>query len=140
MIGFDINSQFGARVHDRLQKETIAWLVTTDGQGTPQPSPVWFLWDGQSMLIYSRPDTPKLRNIAGNPRVAVHLDGDGRGGDIVVLTGRATIDYDVPPATEIPEYITKYHAGILSIGMTHESFADAYNVPVRFMPEKLRGH
>jgi len=33
---------------------------------------VWFLWNDGSILLYSQPDTPKLRNIAANPRVALH--------------------------------------------------------------------
>ncbi|MDQ6712638.1 MAG: pyridoxamine 5'-phosphate oxidase family protein, partial [Candidatus Dormibacteraeota bacterium] len=38
--------------------------------GIPIPSPVWFHWDGHSFLIYSQPDTPKLRDISSNPQAA----------------------------------------------------------------------
>ncbi len=136
----DTGSEFGDRASRRLKDELIYWLVTVGPDGTPQPSPVWALWDGETFLIYSRPDTPKLRNVASRPRVALHLDGDGRGGDIVIVTGDARIAPDAPPADRVPEYIAKYREGLQRIGMTAESFARAYSVAVRVTPRHLRGH
>ena len=136
----DTTTEFGQRVARRLRDETIGWLTTVGPDGTPQPSPIWFLWDGETILIYSRPDTPKLRNIERTPRAALNLDGDGHGGDIVVLTGEAHVDRDAPAAQDYPEYLEKYRQGIARIGMTPEQFAEAYSVPVRMTPTKLRGH
>jgi PPOX class probable F420-dependent enzyme len=136
----DTSSEFGARVARRLADDTIGWLTTTSQDGTPQPSPIWFLWDGETALIYSQPNTPKLRHIAANPNVSLNLDGDGRGGDIVILTGVARVDEATPPANQLPAYVEKYANGIKQIGMTPESFSQAYSVPVRFTPRKLRGH
>jgi len=77
----DSSSEFGRRAERRLHEEKIAWLTTVDGAGCPQPVPVWFLWDGDdSVLLYSRPETPKLRAITANPRVSLNLDGNGQGG------------------------------------------------------------
>ena len=72
--------------------------------------------------------------------MALHLDGDGKGGDIVIVTGAARIDREAPPADSVPEYIAKYREGIHRIGMTPESFARAYSVAVRVTPRHLRGH
>lgn len=140
MFKIETDNEFGTRVMDRLENELICWLVTVDEAGTPQPSPVWFLWENDSMLIYSLPNTPKLRNIDRNSRVAVHLEGDGRGGNIVVFTGTASVDSAAPAAVDHPPYVTKYDSGIQSIGMTPQSFSEAYSVPVRFQPDKVRGH
>ncbi len=136
----DYSTAFGKRAKERLEREPIAWLVTVGADGTPQPSPVWFLWEGDSCLIYSQPNTPKVRNVQRNPRVALHLDGDGKGGNIVVLTGEAAVDDATPPADQHPAYLAKYADDIVRIGMTNASFAAAYSVPVRFRPARLRGH
>lgn len=136
----DTTTEFGTRVERRLRKDLIVWLTTVSPTATPQPSPVWFLWDGKTFLIYSRPDTPKLRNIRSQPTVALNLDGNGQGGDIVIFTGEARIVTDVPPADRVLEYVEKYRKGIAGIGMTPESFARAYSVPLRITPTKLRGH
>jgi PPOX class probable F420-dependent enzyme len=136
----DTTTEFGARVERRLREERIGWLTTLGTDGTPQPSPIWFLWDGRTFLIYSQPEQPKLRNIERNPKVALHLDSDGLGGNIVVITGEAGILRDVPSANEVPEYLEKYRPDIARIGMTPESFARAYSVAIRLSPRKLRGH
>ncbi len=111
--------------------------MTVNGRGAPQPSPIWFLWHDGSILLYSQPGTAKLRNIAANPRVAVHLNDDG-GDDIVILSGRAAVSDD-RPAHEVPAYVDKYAALIERNGWTPESLAADYSVPVRVRPTGLRG-
>jgi len=134
----DTTSEFGARVARRLESELIGWLVTVGPSGAPAPVPVWFLWDGDSILVYSQPDTPKLRNIAANPRVALHLNDDGRGSDIVTVAGRAAVSDD-PTAERVPAYIEKYRGLIAENSWTPESFAADYSVPIRIEPRRVRG-
>ena len=71
--------------------------------------------------------------------MAVHFDGDEYGNNIVTMTGTAVVDESIPAAYKVPAYLAKYQDGIESLGMTGESFAQEYSVPVRFTPEKLRG-
>ena len=136
----DERTEFGQRAARRLREELIAWLTTVSPRGTPQPVPVWFLWDGDSsVLVYSQPDTPKLRNIAENPRVSLHLDGNGRGGDIVVCLGEAHVSDDLS-ADRVPEYVDKYADLIERNRWTPASFADDYSVPLRMNVRRIRGH
>jgi PPOX class probable F420-dependent enzyme len=135
----DTSTQFGARAERRLREALIAWLVTVSRGGTPQPVPVWFLWEGDSFLIYSKPDTSKLRNIERNPKVALHLDGNGRGGDIVVVTGEASVSDD-PSADQVPAYVEKYRELIDGNGWSPHVFATDYSVPIRVRFGALRGH
>ncbi len=136
----DLTTEFGRRVVRRLEEERLIWLTTVDSEGVPQPKPVWFLWDGQTFLIYSRPDTYKLKHIARNPRVALHLDGDGLGGNIMVFTGEASLAPDAPPANEVAAYVQRYQPGFARIGMSAEKFAESYSVALRVTPTSLRGH
>jgi PPOX class probable F420-dependent enzyme len=136
----DTNTEFGQRVARRLAEERIAWLTTIDSNGNPQPRPVWFLWERETFLIYSRPGTAKLRHIAERPQVALNLDGDGLGGDIVVFTGQAEIDPAAPPADQVPAYVAKYQPGFARIRMTAAEFAASYSIVLRVTPLKLRGH
>jgi PPOX class probable F420-dependent enzyme len=136
----DRTTDFGRKVENRLRDEWIIWLTTTGSDQTPQPRPVWFYWDGEEFLIYSRPDTHKLHHIAERPAVSLHLDSDGRGGDIVVFTGRARIEAEAPTADEVPAYIEKYKIGLKRLNTTPEEFAQRYRVAIRMRPENLRGH
>jgi PPOX class probable F420-dependent enzyme len=136
----DLSTEFGERVQRRLAEERIIWLTTVSGSSTPQPRPVWFLWDGETFLIYSRQDTYKETHIKSNPKVALNFDGNGMGGDIVVFTGRAQIAEDALSADQVSEYVEKYQEGFLRLGMTKEEFASTYSLPIRVKPDKLRGH
>lgn len=138
----DPSTPFGERAARRMHGEHVIWLTTVDAKGMPQPTPVWFLWeDAQStLLIYSRSDAKRLGHIAQNPRVALNFDGDGSGGDIIVITGEARVSSDVPPAHQLPTYMKKYRDWIARLGMTPEQFASVYSVPLRVRPSALRGH
>ena len=139
VLSIDTTTPFGERAQRRLRDERVAWLTTTSDDGTPQPVPVWFLWDGaDSFLIYSKPGTAKLRNIAARPRVSLHLDGNGEGGDVVVVLGGASLTDD-PPADALPAYVEKYAAFIARNGWTPASFAAEYSVPLRIAATRLRG-
>jgi PPOX class probable F420-dependent enzyme len=136
----DTSTPFGERAQRRLRDDKVGWLTTVSQDGTPQPVPVWFLWDGgSSFLIYSRPNTAKLRNIAERPRVSLHLDGNGQGGDVVVVLGDAGLSDD-PPAHALPGYVEKYREFIARNDWTPESFAADYSVPLRVEATQLRGH
>jgi PPOX class probable F420-dependent enzyme len=138
-IAIDTATPFGRRAARRLQEELIGWLVTVSPRGAPQPSPVWFLWDDAGALVFSQPDTPKLRNIGANPRVALHLDSRDAGMDIVILSGRARIAREQPPADQVEAYVAKYAGRIADYGWTPASFAADYSVPVRIEPRRLHG-
>lgn len=88
---FDLRTPFGNRVARRLDAEQIIWLTTVGAGGTPQPSPVWFLWNDGAVLIYSEPNMPKLANIARNPRVSLTFNCTPEGADVVIMTGTAQI-------------------------------------------------
>lgn len=139
MLNLDPNSEFGARVLRRIQDDLIAWLTTVDAKLTPRSVPIWFYWDGESFLVYSQPNQLKLRNIARNPRVGVHLRATETGGDIVVFTGEARHDPTAPAADEIVAYVEKYRDGLKGLGMTPSQFAASYSVPIRITPDRVSG-
>ena len=135
----DRSDFFHDRAAGRRETETVGWLVTAGADGTPQPSPVWFLWNGaDQVLIYSQ-ETRKVKNIEAQPRIAFHFN-DVDGGNVVVFTGSAVIDRAHPVALDNQPYLDKYANDITGIGMTNESFSAEYHVPVVITIEKLRGH
>ena len=138
----DPSTPFGERVARRLRDERVIWLTTVDAKGTPQPTPVWFLWDEatSTFLIYSRSDAKRLAHMQQNPRVALNFDGNGSGGDIIVITGEAQVSSDEPRADQLSTYIEKYRDFIARLYSTPEQFASIYSVALRIRPMALRGH
>jgi PPOX class probable F420-dependent enzyme len=137
-VVIDPETEVGGRVAARLREELVAWLVTVARDGTPVPTPVWFDWDGQTLLIYSQRDKPKLRHIAANPRVALALRTDELGDDLAVISGDAAVDEATPAAFEVPSYVNKYRDEIARQGADPQSFSAEYSVPIRIRPTMLR--
>jgi len=131
-------SALSERDRRRLRDEQAVWLVTVRADGMPQPTPVWFHWDGSTFLIYSQRDKPKLRNIAADPNVALHFNADDEGEQVFVLFGTARLDPSAPSVLGNPEYLRKYDDGIRSIGLTPETMSEEYSQPVRIEPIAVR--
>ncbi|MBI2973447.1 MAG: TIGR03667 family PPOX class F420-dependent oxidoreductase [Armatimonadetes bacterium] len=135
----DFKSGFGRQVNRRLRKERIIWLTTVDSHNTPQPRPVWFHWDGQTVLIFSERNKAKLRHIAQNPRVALSFNTDEDGDEVGVLIGDAVILEEPPPAARVKTYLRKYKEGIKDIDMTVPQFRESFAVPIFVTPKAMRG-
>jgi PPOX class probable F420-dependent enzyme len=96
----DFTSEFGQRVRKRLETEQIIWITTVFPDSTPQPNPVWFYWDGESVLIYTRPGSIKLKNLTRNPHVSLNFEGaTATGGDVVIFHGIARLEPENPCPT-----------------------------------------
>ena len=127
-----------AAAEERLRSDLIAWLTTVTADGQPQSTPVWFLWEDDTFLIYSRPGKPKLENIAANPKVSVHLRGSEAGDDIATFDGTAELLEDAPPADRVPHYVSKYRQQMEGFGWTPARFAELYSEPIRVTPTEAR--
>lgn len=136
----DPSTEFGGRVARRLAAEQIAWLTVVDRAGRPQPAPVWFLWTADSALVYSHHEAKRLEHLRANPHASLHLDGNGTGGDIVVLTGTIADAPAEPSVPDNPAYLDKYGEQITGGWGTAEEFATQFSIPLRFRPDKVRGH
>lgn len=136
---WDLTTEFGQQVERRLATEHEIWLVTTDASGTPQPNPVWFIREGMTLVIFSKPDAAKMRHIAARPRVALHFNTDADGNGVVVILGSAALDPSVPPADQLAPYMAKYGPSIPAIDMTPETMAAAYSAAIRVTIERVRG-
>jgi PPOX class probable F420-dependent enzyme len=135
----DWNEKFAHKVSRRLAKERVGWLVTVGSDRFPQPRPVWFLWDGETILLFSQAKARKIAHLTKNPKVAFLLNTDEEGSHVVVLLGEAAVAADCPPAHKMPDYIKKYRKGIAELDMTPEEFSREYAVAIRIRPDNLRG-
>jgi PPOX class probable F420-dependent enzyme len=128
------------KVEERLAATTLIWLTTVTADSFPQPSLVWFWWDGDTFLIYSQPGMPKLANIAIHPGVALNLDAMARGEEeVTIINGSAVVDEGAPAVIDHEDYREKYRDLIENdLGMTIEQFSGAYSVPIRVTPGTAR--
>ena len=125
-------------IQERLEGELVAWMTTVSPSGQPQTSPVWFLVEGEAIVIYSLEGTPRTRNIRANPMVCLNLNSTPSGGEIVIVEGSAEIVVDGPPASADERYVAKYATPMEDLGMTPQSFAGDYPVRIHVHPTRLR--
>jgi PPOX class probable F420-dependent enzyme len=131
----------GAPPAPRLGSEYMIWLTTVGPDGVPQPSGVWFHWDGEDILIFSEPDAPKVRNIRRNPHVALNLDGDGTGGALVIIAGVASILSYPPDALRLTSYRQKYaHLSRNNLGADVKDMLQRFNAAILVTPTRYLAH
>jgi PPOX class probable F420-dependent enzyme len=135
----DPKSEFGARVRERIETEHVIWFTTVGADGTPQPNPVWFLWQDDGLLVFNRAGAKRLAHIEARPQVSLHFNGNDQGGDIVVLSGTARRLEGHPRPHEVPEYVAKYGDAMAGISGDTETFGAAYPVAVRIDVARVRG-
>ena len=137
----DFKSKLGRKAMRHLKQEYFIWLTTVDSSGTPQPRPVWFTLEGDSILLYSQPSAFKLRHIVNNPNVALHFNtADPKGEeDLIIFKGTAKIDSKAEPVNKNGAYMRKYREGIKGLSSSPQKFAEEYSTAVRIKLTSLRG-
>jgi PPOX class probable F420-dependent enzyme len=137
---FDPANEFHRRILERLESDRVIWLTTVSPSGQPQPSPVWFWWNGEEFLVYSGA-TGRIANLRANPKVALNLDSEPENGleQITIIEGVARVDPSTPPPGQMPGYLERYDRLITGIGLDRESFSEHYRFPIWIRPLKVRG-
>jgi PPOX class probable F420-dependent enzyme len=131
----DLNIVLSTEITKRLQEEDIIWFTTVSPKGIPTPNPVWFYWDGEYIIVYSQPESFRVRNIKNNPHVALTLQGvDGIGNNVVIINGEAELHLD---NQTVPAAYWKKYTRLLQ-HMTPEEMTASYNVEIRVKPAKIR--
>jgi PPOX class probable F420-dependent enzyme len=133
----DLTNPKDPHVDERLRKNLIIWLSSVRPDGRPHLVPVWFLWDGKNILIFSQPNTQKIRNLQQNTNVILALDDTKDGEDVVMLEGIAEFLNDPAVNPTLPAYAAKYNSELKSMGYTAEAMAAEYAQAIRITPTRF---
>lgn len=136
--GYDPDDATAARrVLPMLADERVAWVSTVTADGRPHLVPTWFWWDGEALLVWSKPNAVKVRNLRANPRLMVAV-GDAAGDFAVGLIEADATLVDVP----VPDaFLAKYGRELAAGELDPASFRALYTQAVRITPTRfLRWH
>jgi PPOX class probable F420-dependent enzyme len=126
-----------ARVSRLLDSEPVVWLSTVRPDGLPHLVPIWFSWDGETVLIASKPHARKVANLRANPRVMLALGEPEEDFDVGLLEGVAEI-LDEPAAAVLPaSHLRKYRDQLAAIGLDREEFLATYSLVIRIRPTRF---
>jgi PPOX class probable F420-dependent enzyme len=133
----DATDAASARVSRLLESEPVVWLSTVKPDGTPHLVPIWFSWDGETVLIASKPHARKVANLRENPRVMLALGEPEDDFDVGLLEGVAEI-LDQPAAEVLPtSHLWKYRDQMAAIGLGREEFLATYSLVIRITPTRF---
>jgi PPOX class probable F420-dependent enzyme len=134
------NARLGPRpsIASALERDPVVWLSSVRPDGSPHLLPLWFTWDGDTILVYSKPGAQKVRNLRASPRVMVAVGAPTPSFDVELIEAVAELE---PPATErLPETFRRKYAGLMArAGITAERFAAVYSQPIRIRPTRWLG-
>jgi len=128
-----------ARIRRFLEREPIVWLSTVRPDGAPHLVPIWFTWDGEALLIFSKPDAQKVRNLRAHPSTMLALGDAEADFDIGLIEARAEL-LDQPTCDLLPAaHIEKYAGQLAALGMDAEAYAATYSQVIRIVPADFLG-
>jgi PPOX class probable F420-dependent enzyme len=127
------------RVDHFLRTEEVLWLSTFGTDGFPGLVPIWFSWDGEAILIVSKPHAEKIADIRADARVMIALGDAEEDFDVGLIEARAEL-VDTPADSFLPaSHWTKYATDLAGIGLTREEYVRTYSQAVRLVPVRYLG-
>jgi PPOX class probable F420-dependent enzyme len=91
-----------------LDKPNLAVVATVSPLGRPQATPVWFMLDGNEVLINTAKGRAKLRNLQANPRVSLAIYDRDNPYAYVQIRGIATAFDEKNGARDIDRLSLRY--------------------------------
>jgi|YNPNPStandDraft_1061719.scaffolds.fasta_scaffold07447_7 PPOX class probable F420-dependent enzyme len=77
-----------------LQAPRVAYVSTVGPDGYPHTVPVWFMLDGDEVVLISERSTHKVRHIQSNPKGALTVGGQPGDGAGYLIRGDFSIEED----------------------------------------------
>jgi PPOX class probable F420-dependent enzyme len=122
----------------RIAEDRVVWLTTVTDSGVPAPNPVWFVPDGEDLVVYTSPTSRRVHNLTKRPVASLHFNSDPHGGDVVVITADVEVTHRQRPSA-FPGYLAKYEADILGpLATTVEAIDETYHTQLRLHPRRIR--
>ena len=128
-----------ARIARFLAAKEVVVLATVSADGGPLAMPMWFLHDGDSLVMISVDGLSKVRNLRKDPRVSVVAETGTRGAEIknLVVQGRVEILGPTPERAALVErFLARYNPDLEKLWGGRAMPAD--RVMFRIVPRHVR--
>jgi PPOX class probable F420-dependent enzyme len=123
-----------------LRDDPVVWLSSVQRDGRPHLVPVWFHWDGERIVAFSKPGARKVNNLREEPRVMLAVGTPGPEFEVELIEATAELP-DRPAAELIPDgFGAKYRELLRRAGLTVQRFAEVYSQPIVLKPTRFLGY
>jgi PPOX class probable F420-dependent enzyme len=123
-----------------LRDDHVVWLSSVQRDGRPHLVPVWFHWDGQQIVAFSKPHARKIDNLRDQPQVMLAVGTPGPDFEVELIEATAELP-DRPAAELMPEgFGAKYSNLLRRAGLSVQRFAEVYSQPIVLRPTRFLGY
>jgi PPOX class probable F420-dependent enzyme len=127
-------------VEAALRDDPVAWLSSVQRDGRPHVVPVWFHWDGERIVAFSKPNARKVDNLRDQPSVMLAVGTPGPEFEVELIEATAEIP-EADAAEVMPEgFGTKYRELLRRANLTVQRFAEVYSQPIVLRPTRFLGY
>ena len=125
-------------IREFLSQPRFAVLGTLNADGSVQQTVMWYLLQGDSILMNTNTARTKFRNLNSNPRVSVCVSD---GYTYVTLQGDATLDQDRKTSQADIARIAHHYVSHQEFEKTYrKGFEDADRVSIRIPIDRVINH
>lgn len=123
-----------------LRHDSVVWLSSVQRDGRPHLVPVWFHWDGERIVAFSKPHARKVNNLRDDPRVMLAVGTPGPDFEVELIEAVAELPA-ADAATVMPEgFGPKYGELLRRAGLSVQRFAEVYSQPIVLRPTRFLGY
>lgn len=123
-----------------LRDDPVVWLSSVQDDGRPHLVPVWFHWDGERIVAFSKPHARKVDNLRNRPTVMLAIGTPGPEFDVELIEATAELPRE-PASRLMPEgFGRKYRELLRRAGITAQRFAEIYSQPIVLRPTRFLGY
>lgn len=125
-------------VREFLNQRRFAVLATINADGSPQQSVMWYLLDGDTILMNTRRGRVKYWNLQRDNRASICIEDEAR---YVTITGRIEmIDDPATAQADIERLATRYDGPEEAARQMRESFSKQTRVSLKLSIDDIDAH
>jgi PPOX class probable F420-dependent enzyme len=123
-----------------LVDDPVVWMSSVQRDGRPHVVPVWFHWDGERIVAFSKPNARKVDNLRDQPRVMLAVGTPGPDFEVELIEATAELP-DAPAAEYVPDgFGSKYRDLLRRAGLSLQRFTEVYSQPIVLRPVRFLGY
>ena len=123
-----------------LGDERTCRVATVGGDGAPHAAPLWFVWDGAALWLYSIVQSQRWTDVVRDPRVGVVVDAGKQFHELrgVEIIGRAETVGEVPRGSDPHDVLTVAELMFARKYLGGDAFhPDGRHAWLRVVPDKI---
>ncbi len=126
--------KFDSKVEDFLKGVHFAMLATLNKSGSPQLTPLWYMYDDGKIIVNTAVGRVKHRNVLRDQRVALMVDGDYK---YVTISGRARVAKERDGHKDIETLAIRYTGEERGRKSAREIYSKQERVSIEIIPRRV---